>query len=144
MPAPLSPPIPFTEVDELRDRVDNALDRWFSGTRGWLPAIDIVRRDGELVLRADVPGMEPDDVTIEIEDGLLTISGEREEGDEGEDGKYLRRERRHGSFSRSLTLPAGVDPSRIEAKVKHGVAEVTIPVPTGSQKESVTITPIGG
>ena len=88
--------------------------------------------------------MEPDDVKIEVEDGLLTISGEREESDEEEDGKYLRRERRYGSFSRSMTLPAGVDPSKIEAKVKHGVAEVTIPLSAGSKKESVTITPIGG
>jgi HSP20 family protein len=100
-----------------------------------LPAIDIVRRNGELVIRADVPGMESDDVKIEVEDGMLTISGEREESDEEEDGKYLRRERRYGSFSRSMTLPAGVDPSKIEAKVKHGVAEVTIPYSAGSKKE---------
>jgi HSP20 family protein len=139
MPSPLPPPVPLTELDE---RVDNALDRWFSGTRGWLPALDIVRRNGELVLRADVPGMESDDVKIEVEDGLLTISGERKESDE-EDGKYLRRERRYGSFSRSMTLPAGVDPSKIEAEVKHGVAQVTIPLSAGSKKEAVTITPIG-
>ncbi len=94
MPSPLPPPVPFSELDE---RVDNALDRWFSGPRGWLPAIDTVSR-----------------------------------------------ERRCGSFSRSMTLPAGVDPSKIEAKVKHGVAEVTIPLSAGSKKESVTITPIGG
>ena len=132
MPSPLPPRVPFTELDE---RVDNALDRWFSGPRGWLPAIDIVRRNGELVIRADVPGMEPDDVKIKVDDGMLTISGEREESDEEEDGKYLRRERRYGSFSRSMTLPAGVDPSKIEAKVKHGVAEVTIPLSAGSKKE---------
>lgn len=132
MPSPLPPPVPFSELDE---RVDNALDRWFSGPRGWLPAIDIVRRDGELVIRADVPGMEPDDVKIEVDDGLLTISGEREESDEEEDGKYLRRERRYGPFSRSMTLPAGVDPSKIEAKVKHGVAEVAIPLSAGSKKD---------
>jgi HSP20 family protein len=132
MPAPLPPRGPFSELDE---RVDNALDRWFSGPRGWLPAIDIVRRNGELVIRADVPGMEPDDVKIEVEDGMLTISGEREESDEEEDGKYLRRERRYGSFSRSMTLPAGVDSSKIEAKVNHGVAEVTIPHSPGSKKE---------
>jgi HSP20 family protein len=132
MPSPLPPPVRFTELDE---RVDNALDRWFSGPRGWLPAIDIVRRNGELVIRADVPGIEPDDVKIEVEDGMLTISGEREESDEEEDGKYLRRERRYGSFSRSMTLPAGVDSSKIEAKVNHGVAEVTIPHSAGSKKE---------
>jgi HSP20 family protein len=141
MPSPLPPPVPFSELDE---RVDNALDRWFSGPRGWLPAIDIVRRNSELVIRADVPGMEPDDVKIEVEDGLLTISGEREKSDDKEDGTFLRRERRCGSFSRSMTLPAGVDPSKIEAKVKHGVAEVTIPLSAGSKKRSVTITPIGG
>ena len=79
--------------------------------------------------------MEPDDVKIEVEDGMLTISGEREESDEEEDGKYLRRERRYGSFSRSMTLPAGVDSSKIEARVKHGVAEVTIPHSAGSKRE---------
>lgn len=140
MPAPHPPSEPY----EIRDQVENAFDHWFSGTRGWLPAIDIVRREGKLIIRADVPGMQSDDVKIEVEDGLLTISGEREESDEEQEDKYLRRERRYGSFSRSMALPTGVDPSKIDAKVEHGVAEVTIPLSGESKKASVRITPIGG
>jgi HSP20 family protein len=109
--------------------------------RAWTPAIDVVRDDGNLVLRADVPGIKPEEVKIEVEDGILTISGEHEESHEEKDKEYVRRERRYGSFHRSMALPAGVDPRNIKAETKHGVVEVTIPLPTEATKQKVTITP---
>jgi HSP20 family molecular chaperone IbpA len=92
---------PFTELSELRSRLDRMFDDrpWFEGReRAWMPAIDVVRGDGNLILRADVPGMKPEEVKIEVEDDVLTISGQHEE-------HYVRHERRCGSFSRSMALP---------------------------------------
>jgi len=108
--------------------------------RGWTPAIDIVRDNGNLVLRADVPGIKPDEIKIKIEDGILTVSGEHQEEKKETGDQYVRRERSYGAFSRSLALPAGVDPSKVKAETKDGVVEVRIPVPDEA-KETVTITP---
>ena len=133
---------PFGELSELRMRFDRLFGDLADGRgRAWIPAVDIVRDDGNLVLRADVPGITPDEVKIEVEDDILTISGEHEETTEEKDKEYVRRERRYGSFTRSMALPAGVDPKAIKAETRNGVVEVTIPLPTEGAKEKVTITP---
>jgi HSP20 family protein len=128
---------PFAELGELRAR----LDRMFGMADDRMPAIDIMRDDGNLVVRADAPGMKPDEVKIEIEDGILTLSGEHEESKNEKEGDYVRRERSYGAFSRSLALPAGVDPRQVKAETKDGVVEVTIPVPEEGSNEKVAITP---
>ncbi len=133
---------PFSELGELRTRFDRLFGDLTDGReRGWMPAIDVVRDNGDLVLRADVPGFKPEDVKIEVQDEILTISGEHEESTEEKDKKYVRRERRYGSFSRSMTLPAGIDAERIKANTRDGVVEVTIPLPKEAKKEKVTIKP---
>jgi HSP20 family protein len=109
--------------------------------RAWTPAIDVVRENGNLVVRADIPGIKPEEVKIEVEDDILTVSGEHEEHKEEKDKNYVRRERRYGSFSRSMTLPAGVEAKNIKAKTHDGVVEVTIPLPEEAKKETITITP---
>jgi HSP20 family protein len=87
--------------------------------------------DGAMILRADVPGLEPDEVKVSIEDGVLTVSGEhREETGEEKDG-IRRRERRFSSFSRSMTVPDGVTVDDVETTTRDGVLEVTIPFPKG-------------
>jgi HSP20 family protein len=131
---------PFGEFGELRSR----FDEWLDGRdRAWTPAVDVVRDNGNLVVRADIPGIKPDDVKIEVDDDILTVSGKHEEHKEEQDKdkNYLRRERRYGSFSRSMSLPAGVDPEQITATTKNGVVEVTIPLPKEAKKQAVTITP---
>jgi len=133
---------PFTELGELRTRFDRMFDELIDGRRReWAPAIDVVREKDNLVMRADVPGIKPEDVKIEIENDILTVSGEHEERKEEKDEHFLRRERRYGSFSRSMALPVGVDPNKIKAKTHDGVVEVTIPLPKEVKKEPVTITP---
>jgi HSP20 family molecular chaperone IbpA len=112
MPTPTEPRVPHVGTAELCDHLEDALDHWFAGTRGWLPAFDLIRRPSELVLRADVPGVKFDDVRIEVVAATLTISGERPEPDEAEDVTYLREERRCGPFSRSLALPARIDATK--------------------------------
>ncbi|MGZ4188120.1 MAG: Hsp20/alpha crystallin family protein [Solirubrobacteraceae bacterium] len=142
MPGTLTRWEPFAELGELRSRFDRMFDEWLRGReRAWTPAIDVVREDGHLVVRADIPGIKPEEVKIEVEDDILTVSGEHAESKEEKDKHYVRRERRYGSFSRSMVLPAGVDPEKIEAKTYDGVVEVTIPLPEEAKKETITITP---
>jgi HSP20 family protein len=92
----------------------------------WAPAVDVLQRDGDLVVRAELPGVRPEDVDITVQDRVLTISGERREEQEGQRGGYYVRERKRGSFQRSMTLPEGVDEDRIQARYENGVLEVTI------------------
>jgi HSP20 family protein len=133
---------PFHELGELRTRFDRMFDELSNGReRSWTPAIDVVRDNGSLVVRADIPGLKPEEVKIEIEDDVLTVSGEHEERKAEKDKDYVRRERRYGSFSRSMALPAGVEAKNIKAKTHDGVVEVTIPLPRQAKKDTVTITP---
>jgi HSP20 family protein len=133
---------PFADFADLRGLFDSLLDELGPAReRDWMPAIDMVRDDGHLVVRADVPGFKPEEIKIEAREGVLTISGEHEETKETEDEQYVRRERRFGSFSRSMALPKGVDAKEIKANTHEGVLEVTIPLPKEAAKEPVTITP---
>lgn len=133
---------PFAELGEMRTRLDRMFDEWLDGhERAWTPAIDVVREDDHLVLRADLPGIKPEEVKIEVEDDFLTVSGEHRESNEEKDKQYVRRERRYGSFTRSMRLPAGVDAKKIKASTREGVVEVTIPLPSEAKKEPVRITP---
>ncbi len=92
----------------------------------WAPAIDVVTRDGDLVIRAELPGVKQEDVEITLHNNVLTISGERKAEQEEERGGYHVRERRYGTFSRSLALPEGLDESKIRARYDNGVLEVTV------------------
>jgi HSP20 family protein len=142
MPGALTRWEPFAELGELRSRFDRMFEDLLDGReREWMPAIDVERENGNLVVRADVPGITPEEVKIEVQDDILTVSGEHEERKEKKDKHFLRRERRYGSFSRSLALPAGVEAKKIKAKTHDGVVEVTIPLPQETKKETVTITP---
>jgi HSP20 family protein len=133
---------PFGELSDLRSRFDRIFGEM--PERPWVPAVDVTR-DGEgIIVRADVPGIKPEEVKIEVEGDLLTISGEHEERKEEKDEHYMRRERRYGSFSRSMALPAGVDARQIKATTHDGVVEVTIPLPVAVGAEKVTITPTRG
>jgi HSP20 family protein len=86
------------------------------------------------------PGIKPDEVKIEVEDNVLTVSGEHEEREEERDN-FLRRERRYGSFARAISLPQGVTHDEIEATVQDGVVEISIPKPREEERKAVTITP---
>jgi HSP20 family protein len=131
---------PFAELAEMRTRFDRLLSDLADGEgREWTPAIDVIRDNGHLVLRANVPGIKPEEIEIKVEDNVLTISGEHEETTEETDKTFVRRERRYGAFSRSMPLPEGVDPKKIDAKTADGVLEVTIPLPKEASHEPVTI-----
>lgn len=109
------------------------------GNGRWIPAMDLVDTEDNLVLRADLPGMSDDDLKIEIREGVLTLSGERRaEHDEKGEG-FHRVERSFGSFSRSLSLPEGIDPKAVEASFNDGVLEVRIPKPDEFKPTQVRI-----
>jgi HSP20 family protein len=133
---------PFAELGELRGRFDRIFGELADGREsGWRPAIDVVHDNSNLVIRADVPGIKPQEVKIEVEDGILTVSGEHAESKEEKGKSFLRRERRYGSFSRSMALPEGVDAKKIKASTRDGVVEVTIPLPKKPEKQEIQLKP---
>src|SRR5579863_3430350 len=108
-------------------------------TRRWIPAMDLVEDGDHYVLRADLPGLSEQDVNIELESDVLTISGERKAERTDEKGGYRRVERSYGSFSRSLKLPDGIDGDAVQASFDKGVLEVTIPKPEQHRPRKVAI-----
>ena len=91
---------PFAELADMRSRFDRLLGDLGDGGREWMPAVDMLRDNGHLLARADVPGIKPEEIEIKAEDGMLTISGKHEETTETKDEQFVRRERRYGAFSR--------------------------------------------
>jgi HSP20 family protein len=112
--------------------------------RSWVPATDLVEHDDHYVLRSDLPGVKDGDVNVELKDNVLTISGQRgSEHEQSKDG-YRRVERSFGRFSRSLTLPEGVDPEQIHASFERGVLEVSIPKPAQREARRIAISVYDG
>jgi HSP20 family protein len=124
---------PHSEINRL-------LDEMMGGTAGparssgrqqgvateWAPALDALTKNSDLVIRAELPGLKLEDVDISLHDNVLTISGERRDEQDEERGGYHIRERRYGSFRRSVALPEGIDESKISARYENGVLEVTV------------------
>ncbi len=107
--------------------------------RRWMPAMDLVETEEHFVLRADLPGLAEGDVNIEVEDSVLTVSGERRAEHEATKEGYHRVERAFGSFSRSLTLPEGVDADAVTASFDRGVLEIRIPKPEQRKPRKISI-----
>jgi HSP20 family protein len=107
--------------------------------RRWLPPMDLVETGDHFVLRADLPGLSEEDVNIEVEDNVLTVSGERKAEHETTKEGYHRVERAFGSFSRSLTLPEGVDAEQVAASFDRGVLEIRIPKPEQRKPRKISI-----
>jgi HSP20 family protein len=95
----------------------------------WVPKIDVTQRGNDLIVRADLPGIKPDDVVVEISDDAITISGERQQEHEEDRGSVYRFERTYGSFFRTIPLPEGAIADQAKATFKDGVLEITVPAP---------------
>ncbi len=131
---------PFAELGELRSGFDRMFGGWLEPRdRPRTPEIDVMRENGNRIVRADMPGIKPEEVKIEVEDDILTFTGEHDERKEERQDDYVRRERRYGSFYRSMVLPAGVDATKITATTHDGVVELTIPLAKQATKGTVTI-----
>ena len=131
---------PVRELSTLQNEMNRLFSTFFdpadagganggAALRRWVPPMDLVEVDDHFVLRADLPGLGPDDVNLEVEDNVLTISGERKAEHETKGEGYYRIERSAGHFRRSLTLPEGVDLEHIAANFDKGVLEISIPKP---------------
>jgi HSP20 family protein len=109
------------------------------GASAWSPQIETFRRGDELVIRADVPGVRKEDLHVEVDDGVLTLSGERRsENEENRDG-YYRSERSYGQFERAIALPEGVEADQCKASFNDGVLEVTLPAPKEQPRKTKRI-----
>jgi HSP20 family protein len=138
---------PLRELTTLQNEMNRLFGSVFDtppqgngGTlRRWMPAMDLVETADHFVLRADLPGMSEEDVNIEVEERVLTISGERKTEQTENKAGYHRVERAFGAFSRSLTLPEGVDAEAVSASFDRGVLEVRIPKPEERKPRKISI-----
>jgi HSP20 family protein len=127
---------PFRDLMTLQDRVNRIFDDSLRG-RGqrddwalggaWAPAVDVYEKDGSIVLKAELPGIDPKDVDVRVENSVITLSGKRELSQEVDKESYHRVERSYGAFTRSFTLPTTADTSKIQAGYKDGLLTLTIP-----------------
>jgi HSP20 family protein len=128
--------------------IDRVFDAFFGQSeqqaRRWVPPMDLVEAENHFVLKADLPGLSEGDVNIEVQDGSLTISGERQTEQHEQERGFYRIERAFGSFNRSLTLPDGIDPDGIEASFSNGVLEVRIPKPEERKPRRIEISSSSG
>ncbi|MFA4966421.1 MAG: Hsp20/alpha crystallin family protein [Thermoleophilia bacterium] len=121
---------PFREMTQVQNQFNRLVDQVWSGRQereSWLPAVDVFDRQDAVVLKAELAGMDPDDIQIEVEDNVLTIKGERKFEEKVDNERYYRVERRFGSFQRSLALPQGVRADEIGAAYDDGILTVTVP-----------------
>jgi HSP20 family protein len=135
---------PFRDITSFRDDINRLFARSFgeegvTGTRTWAPAVDVFETKDAVVLKAELPGLTADDVDVEIDDNVLTVSGERTFKDTVEEGRFYRLERSYGRFSRSLTLPQGIKADAVSATFADGVLEVTVPKAEEVKPRKVTI-----
>ena len=138
---------PLRELGTLQNEMNRLFNTVFDapapangGTmRRWMPAMDVVETDDHFVLRADLPGMSEEDVSIELEDTTLTVTGERKAEHEAKGEGYYRVERAFGAFSRTLTLPQGIDPEAVTASFDRGVLEIRVPKPEERKPRRISI-----
>jgi HSP20 family protein len=135
----------FRELDRFRRQFDDLLNRFLGGRAGHesepelIPALESFVDQGRLVVRADLPGIDPKDVEITVSGDQLTIRGKRERVREEKDPALVHREVSYGSFERSVRLPEGVKPEEIKAAFHNGVLELTVPVPDQPKIRKVPI-----
>ena len=127
--------------------VQNEMSRWMNGfldssSRGgqnWAPALDVWETETDVVYAFDLPGIPEEKISLEVAEGTLTVSAEREKKEEIADDRYYRVERRFGSYSRAVGLPQGVDEAKISASYRDGVLEVRVPKPEETKPRKIAV-----
>jgi HSP20 family protein len=133
---------PFEGLTSWFDDIDTWFDTGFFTDVPetiWRPAIDIEEKDGNYLVRADLPGMKKSDIHVELRDGYLTLRGERKSEHEENKDNYHRIERTYGTFERSFRVPEGLSEKDIHAKYKDGVLELTIPTPKVEEPKTTEV-----
>ncbi len=134
---------PFRELATLQTEMSRLMNGLFEGngraTQSWVPPVDVVETQDELVYSFDLPGVAEDAIDVELHDDTLTVTARREQTHErSEDGLY-RLERRFGTFARTLGVPQGVSPEAVKADLKDGVLEVRVPKPESTKPRRIRI-----
>lgn len=132
--------------------LQNRINRMFSDTMypaakdgekaelcSWHPVVDVFEDEDNLVIKAELPGMDKKDIEIDVKDRVLSLKGERSYDNEVKEDKYYRRERLFGNFMRSFTLPSNVDPEKISADYKEGVLSITVPKPEAEKPKKISV-----
>ncbi|MCP3951408.1 MAG: Hsp20/alpha crystallin family protein [Desulfobacterales bacterium] len=138
---------PFRNVAALQDRINRMFDDSFEqagsademSSYGWRPSVDIYEVEAGIVIKADLPGVRKEDVSVEVKDNLLTLKGMREGDAAGGDQCYFCQERNFGQFQRTFTLQYNVDPGKIKASFKSGVLKITVPEPEEEQPRKIRV-----
>jgi HSP20 family protein len=141
---------PFRDLVGLQERMNRLFDESFRGINrtggeedwvggSWAPAVDIYEQNGNIVLKAELPGVDPKDVDVRVENNILTLSGERKLDNEVKRENYHRVERAYGSFTRSFTLPNVVDTEKIKAEYKDGLLRMTLPKKDEARPKQISI-----
>jgi HSP20 family protein len=137
---------PFKDFERMRRQMDRLWDSFFEGglrrrteEREWLPSLDVAETKNEIVVKAEVPGMDPKDIDISLSDGMLTIKGEKKQEREEKEADYHLVERSYGSFSRSVQLPTEVQSDKINASYKDGILRISLLKSEEAKKKEVKI-----
>jgi HSP20 family protein len=134
---------PWNELASVHNEMSRLMNGLLEGnggtTQGWVPALDVWETENEIVYAFDLPGVPEDEIEVELEDGSLTVSAERERQHQESDDRFYRFERRFGTFSRTIGLPQGVDESGINADYKNGVLEVHVRKPEQPKPQRIQV-----
>ncbi len=129
-------------------RFDDEFDRWYDSmvrkffgqeVRNWMPAIDIAENNGNIEVRAEIPGVNKEDLKVTIDGDVLSIAGERKQESETKDKKYHRIERHYGKFRRTINLPYAVETDKVKATYKDGILTITIPKPESAKTKEIEV-----
>lgn len=142
----LIPKKPFSELSTVRSEMDRLWNRFLDDwpmptmfTKGWAPMADISETKDKLIVKAELPGLDPEDITLSLSGNLLTIEGEKKKEKEEKDEHHYFLERYSGSFHRSFRLPVEVLEDKIDAKFDKGVLTITLPKTAKTQKKQIKI-----
>ena len=138
---------PFRELASLQSEMSRLMNGLFEGntqsTQSWIPTVDVWETENELVYAFDLPGIPEEEISVELDEGALTVGAEREREHTIEDGRYYRFERRFGTFSRTIGLPQGVSEGDVKANYSNGVLEVHVAKPEEAKPRKIQID-VGG
>jgi HSP20 family protein len=145
---------PFTAgfglLEPFRKEMEGVMERFFgeeagngmmAAARAWAPRVDVEETDKEILVKADLPGVDPKAIEVSVENGILTVRGEKKEEKEEKKKNYHRIERFAGSFYRAIPLPPGTDAEKVAATSANGVVTITIPKKPEAQAKKITVTP---
>lgn len=136
---------PFAELRDLQREMDRLFESFFGRARAevaeaeWSPAVDVYETKDHLVVKAELPGVKPEEVEVSIVGDTLTLKGERKQEKEVSEEGYYHRELAYGAFHRSLTLPQTVDPGKVKATFKNGVLEILLPKKEEAKPKAIKV-----